>query len=270
MRNALSVQRCSAPVMNQLRTRYPHQRRSGAPSRSSSRMGTTLLFFSMLLFFISAPSQVGAVDPSPVPTPAPSLNAPPPTPRPTQLNPPTLDPTPTPLPTITATGGCPAGDFLPCIGCECTACAAGQFQPDPGYTGSICIACNPGTFGPDPAMKQCTPCPAGTSTANIGKTICATCTAGKYSFGTGNSGCTFCAQVLLVVVEPCFVVAQTNFTLHTLTTPHLTPIPHTSQGQYSPTSGATSSATCQECPGGTYAAEVGRVCVGGGWIVICV
>jgi hypothetical protein len=114
---------------------------------------------------------------------------------------------------------CPAGFFSNALGAtsplNCSACAAGSYNPTPGQTLLGCIACPvgrasavegavaaaacapclPGYAAPNAGATQCATCPTGTFSAAVGALACSECPPGRYNSvagGASNSSCVAC------------------------------------------------------------------------------
>lgn len=104
---------------------------------------------------------------------------------------------------------------------SCMECPIGKYN---AIKGKDCVECSPGTYQDRPGQAKCEPCPVGTfapSTGAITQSDCINCAAGYYAPHEGMSRCLKCPM-----------------------------------GQYG-AADRTSTATCDNCPDGTFSNEIG-------------
>jgi hypothetical protein len=154
---------------------------------------------------------------------------------------------------------CAAGSYSADGAPSCTACPTGIFTTSSATgstTLSTCTTCAPGYIGnvtnPGTATAAgCTTCAVG-SFSSAGALACTPCPLGSYSATAGSSTCAYCSPGIL-----CLPGASVN----TLTCPvgwycassdTLRQTAQCPSGTYSTSSGATSPATCINCPAGRW------------------
>ena len=165
----------------------------------------------------------------------------------------------------TSCAPCPAG-FASDVATGCTACAAGTFQASEGA--SACNVCDPGTFADATSATSCAPCPAGYASASA--TACAACAVGTFQAAEGESACdgcdpgTFADTTSATSCAPCPAGYETSTTTECIAcapgrfkqplgSGACTPCP---AGRVSGAPFANTSAVCDVCPAGWWAASL--------------
>ena len=175
-------------------------------------------------------------------------------------------------PNLADCAACPAGSYCPLGSNSSTNCSLGTYAFEGSAT---CSNCTPGTFwdplgsknssncdGPCPAGQSCSaagpkPCLIGTYSP-LGETACLPCPEGYFCPAEAMSAPTICEIGTYNNVKnrsvclPCSAGTWSDLK-GAKTCEHFCP-----PGNYSETSGATSSAACKSCPFGSYQEFYGR------------
>lgn len=167
---------------------------------------------------------------------------------------------------------CSAGTYSISSGvAACTPCGAGLYYGSTGASSSsLCSQCVPGTSSSVLAASSCPQCAAGSYASAYGATSCTLCAAGKFSAAVGavaascgacSAGtysavagatsiaiCTDCAagKTSFNGASSCDACVPGSYSISTIFCDSCAP------GKYSTAVGASSSATCINCPVGNY------------------
>jgi hypothetical protein len=84
---------------------------------------------------------------------------------------------------------CDAGTYSTGLTDECSSCRLGRFS---GGGATVCSKCLPGSYANAPATKACTACAAGQNQPNFGNVLCVVCSAGKSQPAPAQAECADC------------------------------------------------------------------------------